>query len=51
MVCEKYMTFQECELAILRAAIDKRDLIEGEKLLKDPEVKMIITIVKVKIVL
>ena len=46
MVCEKYMTFQECELAILRAAIDKRDLIEGEKLLKDPEVKMIITIVE-----
>ena len=46
MVCEKYMTFQECELAILRAAIDKRDMIEGEKLLKDPEVKTIITIVE-----
>ena len=46
MVCEKNMTFQECELAILRAAIDKRDEIEGEKLLKDPEVKIIITIVE-----
>jgi hypothetical protein len=40
------MTFQECELAILRAAIDKRDEIEGEKLLKDPEVKIIISIVE-----
>ena len=46
MVCEKYMNFQECELAILRAAMDKRHKIDGEKLLKDPEVKTIITIVE-----
>ena len=37
--CKKNMSFEECELAILRQAVDKADVIEGEKLLKDPEVK------------
>ena len=44
--CKKNMSFQECELAILRQAVDKADVIEGEKLLKDPEVKKIIDIVE-----
>jgi len=46
MACDKYMNFQECELAILRSAMDKRHKIDGEKLLKDPEVKTIINIVE-----
>lgn len=44
--CKKNMSFEECELAILRQAVDKADVIEGEKLLKDPEVKKIIDIVE-----
>ena len=44
--CKKNMSFEECELAILRQAVDKADVIEGEQLLKDPEVKRIIKIVE-----
>jgi len=44
--CKKNMSFEECELAILRQAVDKADVIEGENLLKDPEVKRIIKIVE-----
>jgi hypothetical protein len=40
------MSFEECELAILRQAVDKVDKIEGEELLKNPEVKSIIEIVE-----
>lgn len=46
MKCDKNMKFEECELAILRSAVDKIDKQEGEKLLKDPEVKKIINIVE-----
>jgi hypothetical protein len=46
MKCDKNLTFQDCELAILRSAVDNIDKQEGEKLLNDPEVKRIIKIVE-----
>ena len=46
MKCEKGLSFEDCELAILRAAVDKIDKQEGEKLLRNPEVKEIIKIVE-----
>lgn len=46
MSCDKNMTFEECELAILRTAVDNIDKQEGEKLLNNPEVKRIIDIVE-----
>ena len=46
MSCNKQMSFEECELAILRQAVDSVDQIEGEELLRNPEVKEIITIVE-----
>ena len=45
MKCEK-MTFEECELAILRQAIDKAKTIEGRLHIQNPEIKEIITIVE-----
>ena len=44
--CKKTMSFEECELAILRQAVDKADVIEGEQMLKDPQVRKIIDIVE-----
>jgi hypothetical protein len=46
MSCDKKMTFEECELAILRHAVDNVDKIEGEELLRNPEVKTIIEVVE-----
>ena len=46
MSCDKKMTFEECELAILRHAVDSVDKIEGEELLRNPEVKTIIEVVE-----
>ena len=46
MNCKKEMSFEECELAILRQAVDKVDMREGEEMLKDPEVRRIIDIVE-----
>ena len=46
MKCEKGLSFEDCELAILRTAVDKIDKQEGEKLLKNPEIKEIIKIVE-----
>ena len=34
MSCDKRMTFEECELAILRAAIDKAEEKQGKKKLR-----------------
>lgn len=45
-VCNKTMTFQECELAILRAAVDKAETRLGKLAANSPEVKKIITIVE-----
>lgn len=46
MRCDKGVSFEDCELAILRGAVDKIDKQQGEKLLKNPEVKEIIKIVE-----
>jgi hypothetical protein len=40
------MTFNECELAVLRAAVDKADEIQGQKTANSPEIKQIIGIVE-----
>ena len=45
-VCDKKMSFQECELAILRAAVDNAETRLGKITANSPEVKKIITIVE-----
>ena len=45
-ICDKKMTFQDCELAILRAAIDKAEERQGRKTANSPEIKRIIGIVE-----
>jgi hypothetical protein len=45
-ICNEQMTFQECELAILRAAVDKAEAIQGRNVVRLPEVKKIINIVE-----
>jgi hypothetical protein len=44
--CDKTMTFEECELAILRVAIDKSDHKRAYKLKNTPEVKIIFNILE-----
>lgn len=45
-ICTKKMTFQECELAILRSAVDKAEARLGKLTANSPEVKKIIMIVE-----
>ena len=45
-ICDKKMTFQDCELAILRQAIDKAEERQGRKTANSPEIKRIINIVE-----
>lgn len=45
-VCDKKMTFNDCELAILRAAVDKAEERQGRKTANSPEIKHIISIVE-----
>ena len=45
-MCDDKMTFQDCELTILRTVIDEADKIKGERLLQNEDVKRIITIVE-----
>jgi hypothetical protein len=45
-VCESKMSFQECELAILRAAVDNAESRLGKMTANSPEVKKIIQIVE-----
>lgn len=40
------LSFADCELAILRQAIDKVDKIQGSKIVNSPEIKKIISIVE-----
>ncbi len=42
----KNLSFEECELTILRASVDKSEKIQGQKLLRSPETKRIIKIVE-----
>ena len=44
--CDKKMTFQECELNILRHAVDKIETIEGSRMVHNPEVQRMISIVE-----
>lgn len=46
MSCEKNMSFEECELAILRSAVDKIGKKMGTSKLNNPEIKTIINIVE-----
>ena len=45
-LCGDSMTFQDCELAILRNAIDESDKVKGQRLLGNDDVKQIIKIVE-----
>jgi hypothetical protein len=45
-ICDKSMTFEECELAILRVATDKAEERVGKASVSSPEVKKIIEIVE-----
>ena len=45
-LCDKSMTFQECELAILRAAVDKAEEKSGRAVANSLDVKKIISIVE-----
>jgi hypothetical protein len=45
-ICDKKMTFNDCELAILRAAVDKAEERQGRKTANSPEIKRIISIVE-----
>ena len=40
------MTFEECELAVLRSAVDKMEKKSGSKMINDPDIKDIIRIVE-----
>ena len=40
------VNFEECELAILRSAIDSIDKAKGKKKINNPEIKKIIDIVE-----
>jgi len=45
-LCEKSMTFEECELAILRHAVDENEKKQGERIVNNEDVKKIIHIVE-----
>ena len=45
-LCDNEMTFQDCELAILRHAVDESEAIQGESIANSEEVKKIISIVE-----
>lgn len=45
-ICDKKMTFNDCELAILRAAVDEAEERQGRKTANSPEIKRIIGIVE-----
>jgi len=45
-LCSPSMTFQDCELAILRHAVDESEKIQGSKMANSPEVTRIIQILE-----
>ena len=45
-LCSDDMTFQDCELAILRHAVDETEKVKGEKITKNEQIKNIIGIVE-----
>ena len=44
--CLDKMTFEECELAILRDAVDESELVQGRKVATNDDVKQIIQILE-----
>ena len=44
--CDKTMTFQECELAILRLAVDKAEEKIGRRIVSSDEIKKMIVILE-----
>jgi len=46
MICDKGLSFEECELAILRHAVDKAEENVGRKRINDPEIQRIIQIIE-----
>ena len=45
-LCDNDMTFQDCELAILRHAVDESETIQGQSIANSDDVKKIISIVE-----
>lgn len=45
-ICDKSMTFQDCEMAILRSAIDTAEKRTGKKLVDSPDVQKMIEVVE-----
>jgi hypothetical protein len=45
-ICDENMTFQECELAILRQAVDKSGELQGRKITNSEEVQRMLKIVE-----
>lgn len=45
-ICNKNMTFQDCELAILRNAVDESEIIKGENLVRSEDIQNIIKILE-----
>jgi hypothetical protein len=45
-ICDKTLSFEDCELAILRQAVDKAEEVQGEKKISSAETKKIITIIE-----
>lgn len=46
IVCNDRMTFQECELAVLRQAVDESEKLQGAKIANSPDVQKIIQILE-----
>ena len=46
VVCNDKMTFQECELAVLRQAVDESEKMQGAKVATSPDVQQIIQILE-----
>jgi len=44
--CDNKMTFQECELAILRQAVDENEKIKGTRVVSNEDIKKILAIVE-----
>ena len=45
-LCDDKMTFEECELAILRHAVDETDKIQKQKVASSPEIKAMFEILE-----
>jgi hypothetical protein len=45
-LCDKSQHYEDCELTILREAVDRAEEIQGQNVIKNPEIKKIITIVE-----